>query len=357
MSAGGDGSSSIQQADIQPSTSQGQLETHLHPGFNITIPHPIVNATATSPNVENTIRETEDAFRGHTSTHPPVIPDWLQPFIEWLPTRRHQVMSIQGLGDPVLCQIVWIRVFNGWLQLHQLSSSQGFGDLNTLPHHWNDVFEFWLQQLLKPDTQGLDASHASSVHAPLPTGSRVFSTSPPATAHTPDVSSPYSTSSSRKARKRIPNAVSKLTVQEIQEACRRNRVEESVIARIAIVFPDIVAREHLKLAGQPGSSAADQKDHQGYMEFAERCMVSLKNIKKRTRWTGPGQVQRYHCKLCGPVKRPRWKNSKDLLDHVWDTHCDPQGDGKPVLSSRARAKLTIFVQLNNSTGNKDSWCN
>jgi len=334
--AGGDGSFSIQQADIQPPTTQGQIETHLHPAFNITIPHPTVNTTATPPNVENTIQDTENVFRGHTSMHPSVISDWLQPFNEWLPTRRHQMMSIQGLGDPVLCRTVWIRVFGEWLQLRRLLSNQGFGDLDLLPRCWNDVFNFWLQQLLKPDTQGLDAPHASSAHAPLSTGSSVLSTSPPATAYTPDLSSPLVI---RKARKRIPNAVSKLTVQEIQEACRWNGAEESVIARIAIVFPDIVKREHLKLAGQPGSSAGDQRDHQGYMEFAERCMVSHKNVKKRTRGSGAGQVQRYHCKLCGPVKRPRWKNSKDLLDHVWDTHCDPQGDGKPILSFRSTREI------------------
>jgi len=239
-------------------------------------------------------------------------------------------MAIPGLGDPVLCRAVWVRVFGEWLQIRLLLPSQCFGDLAVLS--WNDVFDFWLQQLLKPDTQGLDSSHASvHVHASSSTGSSVFSNSPPATSHAPDVHPSYPIPSSRKARKRNPNAVSKLTVPEIEEACRKNGAEEGVIARIAIVFPipDLVTRKHLKLAGQPGSPAGDERDHQGYMEFAERCMVSLKNVKKRTRGTGASQVQRYHCKLCGAVKRPRWKNSKDLLDHVWDTHCNPQGDGKP----------------------------
>lgn len=324
--------------------TQGQLETHLHPGFNSTMPHPTVNTTATLPNIEGTIQETENVFRGHTSTHPPVIPDWLQPFNEWLPTRN-QAMSIQGLGDPVLCRTAWVRIFGNWLKLRQLSA---FGDLDTLPHHWNDIFDLWLQQLLSPDTQRLDASCASSAQASLSKRSSILSTPPPATANISDVSSPPS---NRKARKRIPIAVSKLTVQEIQEGCRRNKVDESVIARIAVVFPDSVTREHLKLAGQPGTAAGDQRDHQGYMEFAERCMVNFKNVKKRTRGAGAGPMQqRYHCKLCGPVKRPRWKNSKDLLHHVWVTHCNPQGDGKPlVCPSGARAGLTIFVQLSNST--------
>lgn len=314
------------------------------------MPHPTVNTTASPPNIESTIQETENVFRGDTSTYPPVIPDWLQPFNEWLPTRNH-AMSTQGLGDPVRRRTAWVRIFGDWLQVHQPLPSPAFGDLDTLPRHWNDIFDLWLQQLLSPDTQLLDASCASSAQATLSKCSSIFSTSPPATANIPDVSSPYSPPSKRKARKRIPIAVSKLTVQEIQEECRRNKVDESVIARIAVVFPDSVTREHLKLAGQPGTSAGDQPDHQGYMEFAERCMVNVKNVKKRARGAGAGPVQqRYQCKLCGPVKRPRWKNSKDLLHHVWVTHCNPQGDGKPlVCPSGAHTGLTIFVQLSNST--------
>ena len=290
------------------------------------------------------------------------------------------MISIPGLGDPVLSRAVWVRVFGEWLQNRRLLPSQGFGDPAVLP--WNDVFDFWLQQLLKPDTQGLDTPHASlHVHDPSSTYSSGFSNPLPATSHARDVShshptvswpmtykrnpdaqdgsgtyltpesstvrkrnlnaqdgsGSYLTPESSTGRKRNPghkrslNAVSKLTVQEIQEACRKNGAEESVIARIAVVFPipDLVTRGHLKLAAQPGRSAGDQRDHQGYMEFAERCMVSLKNVKKRTRGTGAGQVQRYQCKLCGVAKRPRWKNSRDLLDHFWDTHCNPQDDSKP----------------------------
>jgi len=249
-------------------------------------------------------------------------------------------MSARGLGTPLLCRPIWVRVFGEWLQLHpQLST--------VLPQCWNEVFDLWLQALLKPDVQGLDASHAPTHES---TGSSVFSTSPPATANTPDVSSPCPAPPSRKNRKRNPNAISRLTVPEIQDSCRKNGVEEIVIARIATVFPDVVTREHLKLAGQPGTSAGDSRDHLGYMEFAERCMVSLKSVKKRRSGTGTGagQVQRYHCKLCGPPKNPRWKNSKDLLDHVWDTHCNPQGDSRSFYRSGTRVKLTILIQSNDS---------
>jgi len=224
-------------------------------------------------------------------------------------------------------------VFGQWLQLRQLLSTGGSGDLDVLPRNWNDVFDVWLQQLLKPDMQGFGIPHASAP-ATTSTGSSLFATSPPANSNTPDVSSPCSTLPGRKARKRIPNAESKLTVPEIQESCRRNRAEESVIERIAAVFPDgVFTREHLKLARQSG----DQRDHRGYMEFAEPCMVNSDSVKKRksgTGTTGAGEVQRYICKLCGLPKNPRWKNSKDLLDHVWDTHCDPQVDGKPFLLFR-----------------------
>ena len=301
---------------------QGQIDTFPYTGINITIPHPAANATDSPSNVRTTIQETEQIFMAHTSTHPSTILDWMQPFNEWLPTRR-QFMSLQGLGDPLACGPVWARVFGQWFQLRQILSGRGVDDLAVIPHfrNWNDVFEYWLHRLLKPDIQGLDPPHAS----PRPTvsnDSSVYSTPPPATSNILDMGDTHSTPPGRRGRKRIPNAPSKLTVPEIQDSCRRNGAEESVIARLAVVFPDLVTREHLKLAGQAG----DQRDHQGYMEFAERCMVSLKSVKKRTSGTNAGQMQRYKCKLCGQTKRPRWKNSKDLLDHVWDTHCDPQGD-------------------------------
>ena len=320
QSAGDDGSTSIQQEGVQSSTLQGQSETFPYTGIDITIPHPTANATDSSSNVRTTIQETEPIFFSHTSTHPSAIPEWLQSFNEWLPTRR-QYMSSQGLGDPLACRPVWAGLFGQWFQ--NVLSDRGVDDLAVIPlfRNWNGVFDNWLHQLLKPDIQGFDAPHASP-HPTLTNDSSVYSTPLLATPNTLYMVDLHSTPPGCKARKRIPNASSKLTVPEIQESCRRNGAEESAIARLAVVFPDVVKREHLKLAGQPG----DQRRHQGYMEFAERCMVSLMGVKKTTRGTSLGQVQRYRCKLCGQTKRPRWKNSKDLLDHVWDTHCDPQGD-------------------------------
>ena len=323
-----DGPSSVQQEGILSSTMQGQFQSCPYTGINIPIPHPAANATDPPSNVRTTIQETEQVFVGHTSTHPSVITEWVQPFNEWLPTRRQQ-MSVQRLGDPLACRPIWAGVFSDWYQLRQMLSSRGVGDFTVIPHcrNWNEVFDLWLQQLLEPNMQGLDASHTSP-HATISNGSSAFST-PTRAAPNALLSPPNSTPPGRKARKRIPNAPSKLTVPEIQESCRRNGAEENVIARIAVVFPDVVIREHLKLAGQSG----DHRDHRGYMEFAERCMVPP--VKKRNGGTGgTGKVQRYKCKLCGQTKRPRWKNSKDLLDHVWDTHCDPQGDGKPFLLLR-----------------------
>jgi len=338
-----DSSSSIQQASVLSSTTQEQIKTCLHTGFTFTIPHPAADATGSSSNIGSTIQETEQVSYGHTLEHPSVIAEWLQPFNEWLPTRQHQMMSTQGLGDPLACRSIWARVFGQWFQLYQLSSGRGFGDLTVPPHYWNwdALFESWLQQLLNPDVQGLDASHVSA-HATISTGSSDSSTSPPATSNTLDVTSRCPTPPGRKARKRIPNAVSRFTIPEIQESCRRSGAEESVIARIAVVFSGIATREQLKLAGKRG----DQRAHQGYMEFAERCMVNLGSVNKRksrTGGTGTGQVQRYHCKLCGPPERPRWKNSKDLLDHVWDTHCDPQADGKHFCYSGSRVKPMILM--------------
>lgn len=285
---------------------------------------PAVNAIATPSNLGNTIQQTENVFFGQTPTHPSVNPDWLQQFNEWLPTQR-QVMSVQGLGDPTLCQAVWVRVFGGWLQLRQ-----GLGDLPILPRCWNDVFNIWLQHLLESDTPQFDGFH-TSIDPTLSAGNLTPLLTTPRTS---DVGSSYSASPSRKIRKRTLNVVSRFTPQEIQEACRRNGVEESVIKRIGVVFPDVVSRMHLMLVTQPGHAAGDERPHQGYMEFAGRCMVNLKNVKRAKPATGAAQVQRYYCKLCGPGKDPRWKNSKDLLGHVWDTHCDPQVDGNPFLSFR-----------------------
>lgn len=327
------GSSATQQAG-QNSYTRQQIEARhlddLEQYAGLTSLYPAINATTTPSDIGN---EAENNFCTQTPTHPSVNPDWLQPFNEWLSTQRQQVMAVQGLGDPTLCRSVWVRVFGGWLQLLQLLSSQGFGDLPVRRRCWNDVFDIWLQHLLKPDTPGLDNSYTSI----SPTSSAGFSTPLPTTPHTPDVSSSYSTTPARKDRKRTLNVVSRFTPQEIQGMCRKNGVEESIIARIAVVFPDVVSRMHLMLVRRRGSPAGDQRDHQGYMEFAGRRMVDPENVKRRKAGTGVGQVQRYYCKLCGPGKFARWKNSKDLLGHVWDTHCDPQGDGKHSLSFRLHA--------------------
>jgi hypothetical protein len=322
MSAGGDGSSSIQHASVLSSTTQGgSIEAHLHTGSNTIIPDPATNAAGPSSNVENTIQETEQVFRGLTSTHPPIIDDWVPSFNEWFP-RQQQVFA---------------QAFDEWLQSSRLPSSLGL-DNAFLPPCWNEALDDWLQRLLKPDMQSLDASHGSA-HTPMTIGSHMFSTPPSATLDTLDVNPSCPMPSSRRHRKRDPDAVSRLTVPEIQEACRRNEgVDDSVISRIAVVFPDgDVSRKHLKLTGLPGSSAGDQRGHHGYMEFAGRRMVPSKSVKKRRTGAGgfaAGQVQRYFCKLCGVAARPRWKNSKDLLSHVWDIHCDPQGDSKSLLSFR-----------------------
>jgi hypothetical protein len=316
--------SSAHQADVQLSTVQGEIEALLSADIT-TIPHFTANSTATPPNVIIPFQETELVLRDHTPMHPSGVSDWLQPFCEWLPTRQ-PIMSAQGLGNPLLCPNLWVQCFDNWYQL--LLSRKGFDDLSVLSRPWNDIFDTWLQRILK---QELGTFSDAPPRASVSTRSSLSSASPPATSNLLDMGSSDSTST-LKPRKRPPITVSKLTVREIQEACRRNGAEENVIARIAVMFPDIVTREQLKVAGQRG-----KRNHEGYMEFAERRIIPFKNVKRRTRGTGGtggtgvdqgvGQVPRYQCRLCGRVKRPRWKNSKDLLHHVWDTHCAPQGDG------------------------------
>ena len=330
LSVAGHGSSSTQQAG---SYTRPQIETHHlddpEQYARLTALHPAMNTGTTPSDPGNTIQEeTENVLCVQTPTHLSVNLDWLQPFNEWIPTRQ-QVMSVRGLGDPIRCRPVWVRVFGGWLQLRQLL----FGDLPG-PHCWNEVFDIWLQSLLEPNTPGLDNSY-TSINPTLSARSLAPLLTTP---QPPDVSPSYSSPSARKDRKRFLNVVSRFTPRDIQEACRKNGVEESVIARIAVVFPDIVSRMHLMLVGRPGSPAREQRVHQGYMEFAGRCMIDVDNVPRKKAGTGVGQVQRYYCKLCGPDKHPRWKNSKDLLSHVWDTHCDPQGDGKHSLWFRLHAR-------------------
>ena len=315
-----------QQIGIHQRNSVGDSKQYTeHTSLNSTAGPTI---TPSDLDLGSTSQETGQDLCGQTPTHPSIIPDWHQPFHEWLPTRRQWVMSVEGLGDPLLCRSFWIQMFGGWLRLEQLLSSQGISDLTALPHCWDDVFDLWLKQSLHLDPQGPDPPHTS---APAPSsasaGLGAFPTSPTA---------PYAHSASpQKGCKRISNVVSKLTLQEIQEACRSNGAEEHDVARIAVVFPGVVSRDRLMLTRGPSTSAGHQREHQGYMEFAGRCMVNAEDVKTRRGGRGAmiaGQVQRYYCKLCGPVKHPRWKNSKDLLGHVWDTHCDPQGNGEHSLS-------------------------
>ena len=334
--------SSTHQAGIQPSTVQGEIEAMLSADIITTIPHFTTNATATPPNVIIPFQETEQVLHSHTPMHPSGVSDWLQSFCEWLPIRQ-PIMSAQGLGNPLLCPSLWVQCFDNWYQL--LLSRKGFDDLSVLSRPWNDIFDTWLQRILK---QELGTFHDAPPRASVSTGSSLSSASPSATSNSPDMDSSDSTSTI-KPLKRPPITESKLTVREIQEACRRNGAEENVIARIAVMFPDIVTREQLKVAGQ-----RRKRNHEGYMEFAERCIIPLKNVKRRTRGTGGtgvdqgvGQVPRYQCRLCGRVKRPRWKNSKDLLHHVWDKHCAPQGDG--IFSCHPEAHTADnLIQLNDS---------
>jgi hypothetical protein len=264
------GSFSTHQADRGSYVEQQLIETHqIHSldGSNqyaaLTTLHPTANSTATSFDLTNTFQETMQFVCDHTSIQPAVIPAWLQPFREWLLTHQRQMMSVQGLGDPLLCPSIWVRVFGHWL-LRQLLSSQGFS--NPL-HSWNDVFDIWVQHILQPNTPLLDTFFA---HTPLSTRITAVSTSLPTTPQTPDLDTSHFVPSAGRGRTRIRDAVSSLTPQEIQEACRRNGAEESVIDRIAVVFPDVVSRANLMLLRAPGSSARGTMRHRGYMEFVGR---------------------------------------------------------------------------------------
>jgi len=115
------------------------------------------------------------------------------------------------------------------------------------------------------------------------------------------------------------------TVQQIQHTCTVAGGDADAIQRLAVVFPPggVVTRDALKV----GRKRKSRVGHRGYQEFS-------------------GQVDgQWYCQLCDRIGGRTWKNEKDILNHVWNKHCDPsplgsrwiqilggQKDGRVLLS-------------------------
>jgi len=110
----------------------------------------------------------------------------------------------------------------------------------------------------------------------------------------------------RASHRKTRNATSVRTVVAIQQDCEERGGEKEAIQRLEIVFPPdaAISRDALKLKGRSKRwLCGSTRNHRGYLEFAGR------------------REGRHYCRLCGSVSK-LWKNEKDLLNHVWNVHCN-----------------------------------
>jgi len=100
--------------------------------------------------------------------------------------------------------------------------------------------------------------------------------------------------------KHYRNETSTHTVQQIRYACTVAGGDPYAIQRLAVVFPpsSAVTRDALKVGRK------QRVGHRGYQEFS----VLLDG--------------RWYCLLCKMTGERTWKNQKDILNHVWNGHCD-----------------------------------
>jgi len=264
--------------------------------------HPPVNTNEKQRDAGSILTEVDETFSEHVLAaiyRPPAIPDWGQLFQKWLQARRWWARD-RGFNDPVLPELRLANVFDAWLQPRwPLLYNQGLSGPTEDPSRWIRLFDFWL---LMPDTQEL-----LSVQQPLsptvqaPTNPTMI----PAPIPIP-IPSPPRPSTIRAIRRNTRNATSARTVVAIQQECEKRGGENEAIQRLEIVFPanTVVSRDALKVTRRSTRrSRSSTRNHQGYLEFAGR------------------REGQHYCRLCGPVSK-LWKNEKDLLNHVWNVHCD-----------------------------------
>ena len=229
----------------------------------------------------------------------PDVPMYDPLFLQWLHARRAWMIS-QGCGDPLLVGPSFLaRIFDRWLQQWwPLFHSLRIGDPDTNPSGWVGIFDFWLVSLSTEHT----SSPSPHQMAPVNPGS-----TPTDTHETPElaIASPASTSLASQNKKNYRNEVSALTVQQIQHTCAAAGGDADAIQRLAVVFPPdvVITRDTLKVGRKP------RVEHRGYQEFSGRV------------------DDRWCCRLCKRMGGRTWKNEKDILNHVWNEHCDPPPSG------------------------------
>ena len=201
------------------------------------------------------------------------VPRYDHLFTVWLHARRVWIAD-QGCLDPLLVGIPSLaQVFDTWLQQRWPSFyTLHIGAPDNNQTRWFEIFDQWIVTLL---------SDTSSVLA---------------------IPSPASAPSASQGKKNYRNEMSALTVQQIQHSCTVAGGDAGAIQRLALVFPlgSAITREALKIGWGRGMG------HHGYQEFS---------VLVNGWWC---------CQLCNMSGRRKWKNVKDILNHVWNEHCDPR---------------------------------
>jgi len=239
--------------------------------------------------------QVQEAFDGYTAEI--VFPDVSPLFLQWLHACRAWMIS-QGCSDPLLVGPSFLaQMFNRWLQQWwPLFSLLRIGTPGTNPSGWVGIFDLWFSALSIEHTSPPSPSQKTSGSA---------SDTPAEASQAPElaIAGLASTPPESRNKKHYRNEMSTLTVQQIQHTCTVAGGDADAIQQLAAVFPPggVVTRDALKVGRKRKPRVGDR----GYQKFS-------------------GQVgSRWYCQLCNRIGGHTWKNEKDILNHVWNQHCDP----------------------------------
>jgi hypothetical protein len=230
------------------------------------------------------------------------IPEYRPLLLKWLQGHHPSMIPYDGSDPSAIGQALSQR-FHEWFQPHwALLHLLGL----TAQINWTLLFRFWFVASHAGDSEG--TPHVSSpTRSPAPAPAPHANINPDATPTGPSRASPAPRARVRAAtfssarQRRYRNETSTRTVKKIQKECKGG--EAAAVKRLADVFPpgSTISRNTLKVDGKP-----KEEGHCGYREF-----------------TGLLANGRWHCRLCGAGTNRSWRAEKDLLNHVWNDHCDP----------------------------------
>ena len=270
-------------------------------------PSQIINPSRNAPPFQQPLAQAMEASPAHLPEaiggypldfilNPPGIPMYGHLFPQWLQARRAWMIS-RGYGDPFVIGPRYLaEMFHAWLQQYwPLIHLIRIGTPVTNLSGWTGIFDFWFIALHTNHISSAPSSHTTPANT---------STAPTVPYHPPSVAitSPASASSASRNNKHHGSETSALTLQQIQDGCTAAGGATAAIQRLATVFPSGRAITR-------GALTVDRKaraDHRGYQEF-----------------TGQLRNGRWRCLLCKEADTQTWKNQKDILNHVWDKHCNP----------------------------------